>query len=422
MTSLSNAEAGKGKKGKGLSPATMESARRFLYDEDVPTPTRSMPVQPPRSTNLSHGDKRLNPIQAAFMETMTTCQTYGNKRSLYIIGFIVGIVLLSLGIHHVNKDTDEQLVAQRFQAMQSKIVESQVTSEEDINTVGSVQYQALKWLSNNDESAIAADDESLISRYIMAVFFYSFSVDKNHIEPISGWKTQTNWMTDKGYCDWYGVICVEDVDGNDNVQEIKLNGNKLQGSLPSELTGLSALNILNLMNNKVGGTLPTELAKVQDLRYLLLSNNMIEGTIPTEFGSFLAMRHLDLGSNQLTGSIPSELQKSFTMQELHLQDNQLGGHMPEFVEFEALTTLDLGNNNLVGTLPPAFAKLTTLYDLRLSNNTLTGQLPAEMEAMVHLRMFFFACGTLCLFWFPYSFSRTIFIVSFSSRIPNARLE
>ena len=400
MTSLSEAEVGKASKRKpGLGPATMESARRFLYDEDVPAPTGNVPVRPPRKTSLSGGDRRLNPIQAVFMETKATCQTYGNKRLFYVAGVIIGIVLISMGVHSISTSGPKKTGAQRLQAFQAKILEAQVTTQEDFTKVGSVQYHALQWLTNNDESGISEEDEGMIPRYIMAVLFYSLSADKDHVKPDSGWADQTGWMTADGYCSWYGVVCVggDEVTGNGKIESITLEGNALSGKLPSEIAGLDSLNILNLKNNDIGGTLPSELATAKDLRFLLLSSNNIEGTIPTEFGAFTSMRHLDLGHNQLTGSIPSELEKSFTMRTLDLQSNNLEGHIPEFVEFEGLAELNLQNNNLKGKLPPSFAKLTGLVDLRLSNNTLTGQLPEEMEDMTNLGRFERACLCVLLF-------------------------
>lgn len=389
MSSLSAAEAGKASDRKpGLSPSTMESARRFLYDEDVPSPAGNVaPIPSAKKTSFSTGNnrKRLNPIVAACLATTTACRSCGNNRLFYVLSAIIGIAFFSFGIHSWSSSGDTKVDAERLHSLQSKIIENGLTSEVDITKPGSSQYHALQWLCSYDDSKIDAEDEYMISRYIMAVLFYSLSsADKNDVKPASGWKDQTGWMTSAGYCSWKGVRCIDGDLTNGKIKSITLDGNGLTGTLPTELTGLDYLMIISLKNNQIGGTLPTELAQIKDLRFLLLQDNAIRGTLPTEFGAFQSIRDLDLGKNDLGGSIPPLLEKSFTMKRLRLNNNNFEGTIPELDGFGNLAELNLQNNKLKGNLPSSFAKLTSLVDLKLSNNTLTGSIPDNFDKLTKL--------------------------------------
>jgi hypothetical protein len=343
MTSLSQAEVGKPSQRKpALSATTMESARRFLYDEDEPTPQANVALPPAPKTKLSQGDnkdQRLNPMVAACMATLATLKSYGGKRILYMIAVVAGIVLFSLGIHSLNTSGSHENKNARLGTLRSKIIDAGVTSEADFKT-GTVQYHALDWLSNHDKAHLDPEDPFLVQRYIMAVVFYSLGADNDHVKPDSGWKTQSGWLTGAGYCSWYGVSCIAESGtkeiGNASVESLSLESNDLQGTLPTELVGLSNLIVLNLGKNHIGGTLPTEMSLMTNLLFFLLRENLLEGTIPTGFGNLSNLRQLHFGGNNLNGEIPKELENSFTLKALALNDNNFEGTVPEFIEMEAL--------------------------------------------------------------------------------------
>jgi Leucine-rich repeat (LRR) protein len=430
MTSLSQAEMGKPSQRKpALSATTMESARRFLYDEDEPAPQENVALPPAPRTKLSQADRkdqRLNPIVAACMATLATLKTFGAKRILFVLAIVVGIVLLSIGVHRVhNAGSHHNDDEARLGTLQSKIIEAGITSEADFK-VGTDQYHALDWLSNHDKAQLDPEDPFLVQRYIMAVVFYSFGDDIDRVKPDAGWTTQTRWMTEAGYCNWYGVSCISASDtkevGNGSVESISLESNDLVGTIPTELVGLSNLMVLNLGKNHIEGTLPTEMSLMKNLRFFLLRENLLEGTIPTNFGKFSNLRQLHLGGNNLTGEIPKELENSFTLKALALNDNNFEGTVPEFIEMESLgkpsvdghvvccnyddifltnlfssfficltkitAELYLDGNNLKGTLPASFSQLTSLVDLRLSNNTITGTLPESFSKLTRLEIMY----------------------------------
>ena len=77
----------------------------------------------------------------------------------------------------------------------------------------------------------------------------------------SDWTDTSLWLTNNATCGWTGIDCNAD----DRVTGINLKKNSLSGSLPSELSTLSALQSLTLFRNSLTGTIPTKLFTVSDL-------------------------------------------------------------------------------------------------------------------------------------------------------------
>jgi Leucine-rich repeat (LRR) protein len=95
------------------------------------------------------------------------------------------------------------------------------------------------------------------------------------------WTNKTNWGTTEDVSTWYGVTVVAN-----EIIEIDLNKNNLEGIIPASLGQLASL------------------------QYLKLDTNKISGSIPVELGNLSALQQLYLGGNQLNGSIPEELARS----------------------------------------------------------------------------------------------------------------
>ena len=159
------------------------------------------------------------------------------------------------------------------------------------------------------------------------------------------WANNDNWLSDAPISTWYGVTA--DVSGR--VIELVLWFNNLSGTIPPELSDLTALTKLDFSGNQLSGTIPAELSNLTALTYLSLGGNQLSGTIPSELSNLTALTNLYLGNNQLRGIIPSEL-----------------GNLT------ALTHLDLGNNQLNGPIPPELGNLVNLETLYLAGNRLTG--------------------------------------------------
>ena len=156
----------------------------------------------------------------------------------------------------------------------------------------------------------------------------------------------------------------------------------IHGTLPAELSNLSALEGLLLNDNILIGDIPAELGNLTNLTDLYLFNNKLTGTIPTQLASPTDMIDLQLNDNQLTGTIPTQLGNLIDLEYLLLDDNRLSGSIPsQLGNLTELFELGLGNNLLTGTIPQQLSGLTTVESLRMQNNRLTGSIPTQLGSL-----------------------------------------
>jgi hypothetical protein len=97
---------------------------------------------------------------------------------------------------------------------------------------------------------------------------------------------------------------------------------------------------------------------------------------------------IKLTANKMQGELPIELGGLNHLVTLELSENELSGKVPtELGNLPFLRYLYLRKNGLVGSLPTQIGKLTTLHDLHLGENNLEGKLPLEIANLVELRAF-----------------------------------
>ncbi|KAK9153985.1 hypothetical protein Sjap_001465 [Stephania japonica] len=77
------------------------------------------------------------------------------------------------------------------------------------------------------------------------------------------------------------------------------------GEIPTEITRLLGLSILNLSLNHLTGSIPEMIGNVQGLEVLDLSRNQLSGSIPPSISALNSLNHLNLSNNNLSGRIPS---------------------------------------------------------------------------------------------------------------------
>jgi len=189
-------------------------------------------------------------------------------------------------------------------------------------------------------------------RYALAVVYYASKGAQ--------WETNTNWMTPKHECSWYGVICntfrtVVNLDLGyieleglipremgllSGVTDLDLHGNDLQGVIPHKLLiGMKRIQYLRVQMNGLFGSIHKEITKMPDLKELYLFGNFFAGTIPKQLSELKKLEIIDLYANQLTGTIPKELAKIPKLKYLDLHDNNLTGSMPKEICALKLDTL-----------------------------------------------------------------------------------
>jgi|GEM_PF-3318771 len=131
------------------------------------------------------------------------------------------------------------------------------------------------------------------------------------------WKNtpQNKWLQSDTPCRWDNVRCERG-----HVSHLYLMDNKLQGTL-TDLSGLTALRVLQLENNQLTGELPPHFLP-KTLRVLNVANNLFSGHLPDLSPlTYLQVAHLQ--NNNLCGKIPAPLGLLDNLVNLYLDFNML---------------------------------------------------------------------------------------------------
>ena len=97
---------------------------------------------------------------------------------------------------------------------------------------------------------------------------------------------------------WYGVK-IE----NNQIVELSLQFNNLDGNLPQEIGDLVNLRKINLGFNKLKGKLPTSISNLKELISLELFMNSFEGNIPTELGELKKLENKEVKIDELASTV-----------------------------------------------------------------------------------------------------------------------
>ncbi|KAG0612456.1 hypothetical protein M758_6G029200 [Ceratodon purpureus] len=165
---------------------------------------------------------------------------------------------------------------------------------------------------------------------------------------------------------------------NDNnlrwsLKSLDLHGNGLNETIPDMLFRYSdQIEDLDLSNNHLEGRIPQSLALNHRLKTLNLSNNNLSGSLPRNISENWGELVLaDLSSNKFTGSLPN-LTTASSLHTLNFSHNEFGGEIDlnllSIKTVESLAKLDLSVNNFTGALPNLGAWYN-LQILNLRNNT-----------------------------------------------------
>jgi Leucine-rich repeat (LRR) protein len=173
------------------------------------------------------------------------------------------------------------------------------------------------------------------------------------------------------------------------------SGAKISGFVPNLIwSGLTALTGVGFTGNRLTGTLPTDVGLAVNLRILDMSDNMLEGSLPSELGLLTNLLRLDLSSNAFTGPLPKELGRLKQLIVLVVSKTRLSGTIPpELFGATAMKRLALDrtlqngvNTGLSGTLPSRIGDLQQLTWIDVSYNLLSGSLPPELWTVTKLQV------------------------------------
>lgn len=102
---------------------------------------------------------------------------------------------------------------------------------------------------------------------------------------------------------------------------------------------------IDLSGNSFSGEIPTELTNLQGLRLLNLSRNHLSGSIPENIGNLELLESLDCSWNELSGAIPSSLSKLASLSSLNLSHNLLSGEVPTGNQLQSLDDPSIYTSN-----------------------------------------------------------------------------
>ena len=98
----------------------------------------------------------------------------------------------------------------------------------------------------------------------------------------------------------------------------------MAGALPPEIGNISTIQVVLLYENKLSGNLPPLIGFfLPNLVALHLQGNELQGTIPSSISNASKLTLLDLTDNFFTGSIPNSIGNLRNLQKLELAHNHL---------------------------------------------------------------------------------------------------
>ncbi|KAF0904564.1 hypothetical protein E2562_035458 [Oryza meyeriana var. granulata] len=165
-----------------------------------------------------------------------------------------------------------------------------------------------------------------------------------------------------------------------------------------------SVRVMVMQNCALTGVIPSWLSKLQDLNILNLSGNRLTGPIPSWLGGMPKLYYVDLSGNQLSGVITPSLMEMRLLTSEQAMAEFNPGHLPlmftltpnngaasrqgrgYFQMSGVATTLNFSNNGITGTIPPEVGKLKTLQVLDVGHNNLSGGIPPELSRLSRLQV------------------------------------
>lgn len=93
-----------------------------------------------------------------------------------------------------------------------------------------------------------------------------------------------------------------------NIVELNISWNHFHGVIPDILYTLVQLKVLRLDNNKLCGSLKSDIKNLIDLRYFDISNNQLSGIFPVdELKTFNHLYYINLMGNKFENDIPRDM-------------------------------------------------------------------------------------------------------------------
>jgi hypothetical protein len=132
---------------------------------------------------------------------------------LLVIGVIIGVT--------IPWTTNSPKACTRLDCLAEILLQHEVLGAEALQDDSSPQFNALRWLANEDTAVLDLDSTPtviLVERYVLAVFYYATSG--------GGWRDQRNFLSASSLCEWNNEEGGVDCDGDGLVVSLFLGKSK----------------------------------------------------------------------------------------------------------------------------------------------------------------------------------------------------
>ncbi|KAL8237370.1 hypothetical protein R6Q59_018451 [Mikania micrantha] len=159
---------------------------------------------------------------------------------------------------------------------------------------------------------------------------------------------------------------------NMTLLHLLFENNQLTGTIPDTLGLVRSLEVIRLDRNFLTGNVPSNLNNLTGVFELFLSNNQLTGPVPNLTG-LNALNYLDLSNNTFDPSdVPSWFSTLQALTTLKMNSTSLVGQLPAALfSIPQLQNVDLSNNSLNGTLDFGSSLSNQLQQVNLQNNQIT---------------------------------------------------
>ena len=190
---------------------------------------------------------------------------------------------------------------------------------------------------------------------------------------------------------WQGVGCTSScMTSPCYVYNLTLSAHNLTGSIPSTLSNLTQLALIDLSINHLHGSISQAVFsnRASTLLSLDLSRNLFTGELPLK--DLTSLVYLNLSTTMFFDSeIPDTIGDLIHLQQLDLSNIDLWfSDIPESIgNLHDLIVLDLSNNYMFSTVPHSIEQLVSLQSLDLSDNNFYNSpstLPVNLSNLTNL--------------------------------------
>jgi len=156
-----------------------------------------------------------------------------------------------------------------------------ISGDAAIDDGESPQHHANHWVIKEDTMKVAVNAENLFQRYILAILWNMMnSMDEEKCFSLKPGVHECDWDSQQYSSDGGLQPSRISCDSQKRIQFLHLNGCKLRGQIPDELSYLSSIRTLDFSDNSLEGVIPSSLKMLDRLEFLYLDHNLLEGAVP----------------------------------------------------------------------------------------------------------------------------------------------